>query len=521
MTSARVGRIRSSFILLFCAWILRAWGGRRPKSRRNLLLICTAGVLYGIFIVSQVIHFLPQQKELNKASHQGGKDAATKQPRVSLEQNTFYMENIQPEGGILSSSSPPTLKPNVVYITLRSKRIKPANIRGTVRPKKRRKYAALAQDWHHQSIFQVSDRMGETQWTGEKKIPSTMYKTVAKEMVQNVGGAKGDTKNRQSNIRIYSNSAPPWFTMEDINAMRFLADSRIHRIKSVPSSQGDLILFENDQNPSKKKSVSSAPSSTCHGKCGLIKRPLDMSEVFAFHLDRILGLNRTLPSVSRKFQFVQDSLPCPVILWDASLSAADNDTHSSVKLMWRTYQQILLNKCWLNGKVPKPELGCTDIHHHEWSKMALFDFLLQVYSRLDKHCCGFRPRKEDSCVQKGLNLKCDDPGSTDLTHIIQRRHDPRHLVFIHNNGYFDRSEDNLDFKLLDGIKEFPESAISVLKSNRLREKLLQSFFLDKVYWESQRGRQGIEKLIDVIERRAKILLTYINAHGIKVIPMND
>lgn len=68
---------------------------------------------------------------------------------------------------------------------------------------------------------------------------------------------------------------------------------------------------------------------------------------------------------------------------------------------------------------------------------------------------------------------------------------------------------------------FPESAVSVLKSQKLRERLLQSFFLDKVFWESQRGRQGIEKLIDVIERRAKILLTYINAHGIKVIPMND
>lgn len=68
---------------------------------------------------------------------------------------------------------------------------------------------------------------------------------------------------------------------------------------------------------------------------------------------------------------------------------------------------------------------------------------------------------------------------------------------------------------------FPELAVSVLKSQHLREKLLQSLFLDKVYWESQGGRQGIEKLIDVVERRAKILLTYINAHGAKVIPMNE
>lgn len=68
---------------------------------------------------------------------------------------------------------------------------------------------------------------------------------------------------------------------------------------------------------------------------------------------------------------------------------------------------------------------------------------------------------------------------------------------------------------------FPESAISVLKSHHLREKLLQSLFLDRIFWDSQGGRQGIEKLIDVVEQRAKILLTYINAHGAKIYPMNE
>ncbi|PNI63340.1 FAM198B isoform 6, partial [Pan troglodytes] len=144
--------------------------------------------------------------------------------------------------------------------------------------------------------------------------------------------------------------------------------------------------------------------------------------------------------------------PCPIILWDASLSSASNDTHSSVKLTWGTYQQLLKQKCWQNGRVPKPESGCTEIHHHEWSKMALFDFLLQIYNRLDTNCCGFRPRKEDACVQNGLRPKCDDQGSAALAHIIQRKHDPRHLVFIDNKGFFDRSEDNLNFKLLEGIK---------------------------------------------------------------------
>ncbi|KAM8940210.1 Golgi-associated kinase 1B [Pelodytes ibericus] len=508
MISARSGTLRILFTL-FCAWVLRIWGGRRPKSRRNTLLLCIACVLYGIFVVSKVVGLLPQHKDSKSPSNKVLHDAATKQPGRHLEQGNLGMVSEILERGNLSTSSSATLKPNVVYITLRSKRRKPANIRGTVKPKKRRKYAAQVQYEHSQGILQGFRRERGENATQQKNRTRGIFL---------LADLRGNPKTHQSNIRIYSDSAPPWFSAEDIRAMRFLADCRINRIKQVPSSHGDLILFEN---PSKKRPSSLAPISACQGVCGLIKRPLDMSEVFAFHLDRILGLNRTLPSVSRKFEFVQDGVPCPVILWDSSLSSTDNTTQSSTKLNWRTYQQILNQNCWLNGKVPKAQSGCKEIHHHEWSKMALFDFLLQVYKRLDRQCCGFRPRKEDSCVQQGLNLKCDDPGNIDLTHIIQRSHDPRHLVFISNKGYFDRSEDNLDFKLLNGIKEFPESAVSVLKNHRLREKLLQSFFLDKVFWESQRGRQGIEKLIDVIERRAKILLTYINAHGIKVIPMND
>lgn len=77
----------------------------------------------------------------------------------------------------------------------------------------------------------------------------------------------------------------------------------------------------------------------------------------------------------------------PVILWDSSLSPTDNNTHSSVRLTWGQYQQILKQKCWQNGKVPKAEWGCTEIHHHEWSKIALFDFLLQVKHLLNATTC--------------------------------------------------------------------------------------------------------------------------------------
>uniref|UniRef100_A0A2K6N0N3 Golgi associated kinase 1B n=1 Tax=Rhinopithecus bieti TaxID=61621 RepID=A0A2K6N0N3_RHIBE len=506
------GQLINWFICSLCVpRVRKLWSSRRPRTRRNLLL-GTACAIYLGFLVSQV----------GRASLQHG-HAAEKGPHRSRDPAEASFPEIPLDGTLAppeSQGNGSTLQPNVVYITLRSKRSKPANIRGTVKPKRRKKHAVASAAPGQEALvgpsLQAADAVapGYAQGANLAKMGERPWRLVRGPGVRARGPDFLQPSSRESNIRIYSESAPSWLSKDDIRRMRLLADSTVAGLRPVSSKSGARLLVLEGGAPGAVLRCGPSP-------CGLLKQPLDMSEVFAFHLDRILGLNRTLPSVSRKAEFIQDGRPCPIILWDASLSPASNDTHSSVKLTWGTYQQLLKQKCWQNGRVPKPESGCTEIHHHEWSKMALFDFLLQIYNRLDTNCCGFRPRKEDACVQNGLRPKCDNQGSAALAHIIQRKHDPRHLVFIDNKGFFDRSEDNLNFKLLEGIKEFPASAVSVLKSQHLRQKLLQSLFLDKVYWESQGGRQGIEKLIDVIEHRAKILITYINAHGAKVLPMNE
>ncbi|XP_062991305.1 Golgi-associated kinase 1B [Elgaria multicarinata webbii] len=529
------------FICSLCSpRLLRLWSGRCPRTRRTLLL-GTAFVIYLGFLVSQVGHTVPQHRAgPAKANSWNLKDAAqTLFLEIPLDGTLSLPDLERPQRGTNDTSA----LPNVVYITLRSKRSKPANIRGTVKPKRRKKKMLPLHYGNKNPLVGTSEEKTFIQKSlhGTRKSQSNRRATAAlpekaghireeyreKQMlpknrrhwrpVVSIRGVNFQPIAQESNIRMYSESQPSWLSKEDIFSMRLLADYKIDSIQEAPSQHGVLLVFGRTAAINK-----STKGDVCiQGHCGLIKRPLDLSEVFAFHLDRILGLNRTLPTISRKSEFVQDGQPCPVILWDPSLAQTDNETHSSLKLNWGAYKQQLKQKCWQNGKVPKAEWGCTDVHHHEWSKMALLDFLLQIYSRLDKNCCGFKPRKEDSCVQKGLSLICDDQDNIDLTHIIQRKDDPRHLVFIDNKGFFDRSEDNLDFKILQGINEFPEFAVSVLKSQHLREKLLQSLFLDRIFWDSQGGRQGIEKLIDVIERRAKILLTYINAHGAEVIPMNE
>lgn len=509
------GQLINWFLCSLCVPRARKlWSSRRPRTRRNLLL-GTACAIYLGFLVSQV----------GRASVQHGGPAG-KGPHLSRDSAEVPFPEI-PLDGTLAPPEPQgngsTLQPNVVYITLRSKRSKPANIRGTVKPKRRKKYAvapsALGPEAWVGPSFQPRDAAGAADAEVPGHVQGGHLGGPPWRGIQGPGvrGGRLDfqlPQARESNIRIYSESAPSWLSKEDIGRMRLLADGAVAGLQPARSRSGArLLVLEGTPGPS---APACGPS-----PCGLLKQPVDMSEVFAFHLDRILGLNRTLPTVSRKSQFIPDGRPRPVILWDPSLCPTSNETHSSVKLTWGTYQQLLKQKCWQNGRAPRPEWGCTDVHHHEWSKMALFDFLLQIYNRLDAHCCGFRPRKEDACVQSGRMPRCDKQDSVALQHIVQRKQDPRHLVFIDNKGFFDRSEDNLNFKLLEGIKEFPESAVSVLKSQHLRQKLLQSLFLDKVYWESQGGRQGIEKLIDVVEQRARILLTYITAHGAKVLPMNE
>lgn len=508
--------IKNVLIHCMCYYFVRISNCCRRHTTARLNVVVAVGCfVYFVFALNQVGHSVntPDHRPELSERYRTGRgvysvlhDVPLAAPEPPTGQNT----------GVLPESHP--TRSNVVYITLRTKRLKPALIRGTVRPKKRRKTGKKVKYWEPNGVEATIEKVGQIEKTQERGDKNDLVWSQFGNMAFNSELIhKLNTMEVVSSIRIYSEKPPPWLTKNDIDAMHFLAGSTITHATKVqwPESQS-LLLFESTAEESTVLAHSRNRTKydlECRGRCGVIKRSIDMCEVFAFHLDRVLSLNMSLPVVGRRFQYLEDR-PCPVVLWDPSLSAVGNSS-----LTWGSYQHLLKNRCWHKGVPPKPDWGCTDVHHYEWSKLALFDFLLQVYGRLDRACCGFKPRPEDLCVKLGLHQKCANADSVELAHIIHRKHDPRHLVFVNNKGFFDRDVENLDFKLLAGIKEFPEQAVSVLRGHQLRERLLQSLFLDQVYWESQGGRQGIDKLIDVIERRAKVLLTYINAHGIKVIPM--
>lgn len=275
MGSSRFNRLRFPFSKATS----RFW--RTPLSKRSLVIasLCALYLFFALFGYSQ---------------HYQDKDKRRHTRRL------YLLDNARPDTVDSHTSARIVLptRPNVVYITLKSKRLKPAIIRGTIRPKLRRK---VRRTQPTRSPF-TQNKFGKNR---RNVAPETLLGETLDVDYKSLNGAFGSRidpgpDSRVSSIRIYSPKAPPWFSAGDVTAMRFLADAQVIRIKKMP--QGDfpsLLMIEGEAvgNPLKA-------SKLCRGQCGGIGSPLDNTEVFAFHLDRVLGLNRTLPAVSRKFGFL-------------------------------------------------------------------------------------------------------------------------------------------------------------------------------------------------------------------------
>ncbi|KAI4871271.1 hypothetical protein NFI96_019800, partial [Prochilodus magdalenae] len=311
----------------------------------------------------------------------------------------------------------------------------------------------------------------------------------------------------------------PWFSREDVEKMRLLASGTVVSKARIPGHGQVLQVGLGGHND--PSSPAGDHSGLCHtGNCALVKRPSDWFEVFAFHLDRVLGLNRSLPTVLRTFH--SDHLPYkytngsprPVVWWDPDIQhlADDDNDQNSFSLTWLQYQALLKTRC--GTKVALNSSGCVGVHHSEWARLAMFDFLLQVNDRLDRYCCGFLPDPSDMCVENLLNVKCANPKDLMLVHILVRGSDHSRLVFIDNAGRPHHPHDNLNFRLVEGIDEFPERALRVLQSGCLEQLLLRSLSVDKELWESRGGASGLRATIHTVQQRARALFQHLREKGL-------
>ncbi|KAE8596834.1 hypothetical protein XENTR_v10016258 [Xenopus tropicalis] len=220
----------------------------------------------------------------------------------------------------------------------------------------------------------------------------------------------------------FNEEAPPWFTSDDLKKMRLLSEGEVVAKSRIPA-HGQVLqvgLCPLAENCQQGKICSK-------GLCGLIKRPTDLYEVLAFHLDRILGLNRSLPAVGRKFTSdllpykYTDGAPRPIIWWAPDIKHLNdtNNDQNSHALDWIQYQQMLKHRCGMgDSSVNINRPPCLGIKHTEWAMLALFDFLLQVQDRLDRYCCGFNPDPSEPCVEELLHDKCRNAKGLVLVHIL-------------------------------------------------------------------------------------------------------
>ncbi|KAJ3598481.1 hypothetical protein NHX12_001991 [Muraenolepis orangiensis] len=373
----------------------------------------------------------------------------------------------------------------------------------------------------------------------DRKQPAPKHKAAVrkedKDMCQNNRAQEFPDGDRRT---IRRSPHAPWLSDHDLEKMELLASGEVvskarvpahgqvlqvalehsgTRQNSIQTSTGGPNKDHTTQHPLQRGGSESHSQRCRRGSCSLVKRPDDWYEVLAFHLDRVLGLNRSLPAVLRTFM-QSDILPYkytsgaprPVVWWDPDiqhLDDRDND-QNSVPLGWVQYQELLKVHC--GKEVDLNSAPCVGVHHSEWGRLALFDFLLQVNDRLDRCCCGFRPELQESCVENLLYVKCGNSKELVLVHILVRKTDPSRMVFIDNAGRPHQTSDNLNFRLVEGIDQLPEQAVSVLRSGCLGERLLRSLYTDREFWERRGGAgPGLRALVRTVEQRGRILLRHV------------
>ena len=196
------------------------------------------------------------------------------------------------------------------------------------------------------------------------------------------------------NIRYYSK--PPWFSNEDIQTMRLLSEQEIRESRLLPGTFGDerkVALFRAPEriftdedgaiNNQRRYGDLGSFLEKCRSReaCAMVLPSNHVHEVLAFHVDRILGFNRTLPSVARNL--APEELGGGLINSATNLAkgmiypmtAFDANAHIVQDVLFWSRKKF--RSCALKDQSAN-KLDCEGTTPEEISSLALFDFLLQV-----------------------------------------------------------------------------------------------------------------------------------------------
>lgn len=316
------------------------------------------------------------------------------------------------------------------------------------------------------------------------------------------------------------------FNVSDKIRLILLSKGEIREIYSITHHPKlKLVAFDTPMSLSYIVPIESCPV------CGTVKSPDDINEVFAFHVDRVLRINRALPVSARLFQDIElENLnlegdedrdqPRPVMWFAKDLTHGGKfqTDQNSFQLNWRTYQEIL-SGCHEKANLTRA-INCTEINYSEWSRMAVLDFVMQNHDRLDRYCCGYNEIDEgEACFRNEVMYEiegCDDIENRYLVHILTTKSNPHQLILLDNSGNLHRSKEHLNFEILKGIRTIPKEVMEMIYSENLQDRLLESLKWDSVYWKSM-GEENIKQQAQIISERLDLLKDHIKACNITAI----
>ncbi|XP_054764314.2 Golgi-associated kinase 1B-like [Lytechinus pictus] len=331
-------------------------------------------------------------------------------------------------------------------------------------------------------------------------------------------------------VEVYSNekirfySQPRWLHASDIDDMNFLAGSwvlsrRFHRQLETPLSVNRLVLASNDEierlvGNYERKEEKFDTEMECHQSqrtlvCQAAWCSIDLSLVVAFHLDRVIGLNVTPPTVGRELplgtrpppalqhvkqsnttqgsNFVLDvDLPVRVV---ALIVTSSRKLHSgpAAERGAAEHDRFLTRKATERKLEVSPDLS---------EKLFIFCYILKISNCSTEiwttYLNSLRP-SYPSIFNESINGYCDTNISSPVSVF--------HLSMI---------PDRKDNILLKRFKRISPENMELLQAGRLRQRLLQSLFLDRVFWSEAGGRHGIEIILDIIDGRVKELFEWLS-----------